>query len=63
MIKIVRTIYIIGGKMDINIEKVLNNLEKNNIKPIYLETNEEVAGAVSQLLNEGDTVAIGGISN
>jgi L-lactate utilization protein LutB len=46
--------------MDIIIEKMLNNLEKNNIKPFYLETKEEVAGVVSQLLNEGDTVATGG---
>ena len=46
--------------MDIIIEKVLNNLKKNNIKPFYLETKEEVVGLVSQLINEGDTVATGG---
>jgi len=46
--------------VDIIIEKVLNNLEKNNIKPFYVESKEEVVGVVSQLLNEGDTVATGG---
>ena len=46
--------------MDIIIEKVINNLEKNNIKTFYLETKEEVVGLVSQFLNEGDTVAVGG---
>ena len=39
---------------------MLNNLEKNNIKPFYLETKEEVVDLVSQLINEGDTVTTGG---
>jgi hypothetical protein len=39
---------------------IIRNLEKNNIKPFYLETKEEVVDVVSQLLNEGDTVATGG---
>jgi len=46
--------------MDNNIEKTLVNLEKNNIKTFYSETKSEVSDLVSQLLNEGDTVATGG---
>ena len=46
--------------MNPTIEKMLYNLEKNNIKPFYLETKGEVVGLVSRLLGEGDTVAVGG---
>lgn len=46
--------------MDSVIEKVLHNLEKNNIKPFYLETKEEAVDLVAQLLSKGDTVTAGG---
>lgn len=44
--------------MDIKI--VMQNLIKNNIKPFYVETKEEVVAQISQLLNDGDTVTVGG---
>lgn len=46
--------------MDRRIEKTMANLEKNNMKPYYVETKEEVAPLVKTLLNKGETVANGG---
>ncbi|MGN0457681.1 MAG: lactate utilization protein [Eubacterium sp.] len=46
--------------MDRKIEKTMANLEKNNMKPYYVETKEEVAPLVKTLLNKGETVANGG---
>lgn len=43
-----------------DIEKVMRNLEKNNIKPFFVKTKEEVVEQVSQLLDDGDTVTVGG---
>ncbi len=43
-----------------NIEKVLENLKKNNMDAYYLETKEEVVPLVEQLMAEGSTVSVGG---
>lgn len=42
------------------IEKTMQNLQKNNIKPFYVDTKEEVVPLVKTLINEGDTVSNGG---
>ena len=41
-------------------ETVINNLQKNNMLGFYVDTKEEVAGKVAELLSEGDVVAVGG---
>lgn len=46
--------------MNIIIEKTMRNLENNNIKPFFVKTKEEVIPQISQLLNDGDTVTVGG---
>jgi len=54
--------------MDANLKKIIEkrvartieNLQKNNMMAIYAETREEAVKKVSELLNEGDTVAVGG---
>ncbi|MDP4121059.1 MAG: lactate utilization protein [Bacillota bacterium] len=46
--------------MDNKVERVMLSLQKNNIKPYYVETKEEVVPLVNYLLNEGDTVSAGG---
>ncbi len=43
-----------------NIEKVLENLKKNNMDVYYVETREEVVPLVQGLMREGSTVSIGG---
>lgn len=43
-----------------NIEKVLENLKKNNMDAYFLETKEEVVPLVESLLKEGCTVGMGG---
>lgn len=43
-----------------NIEKVLENLKKNNMDVYYVETKEEVVPLVQGLMKEGSTVSIGG---
>ena len=42
------------------IEKVLENLKKNNMDVYYLETKEEVVPMVEKLMAEGSTVSVGG---
>ncbi|MDD2418420.1 MAG: lactate utilization protein [Oscillospiraceae bacterium] len=42
------------------IEKTMRNLQKNNIDTYYVDKCQDVKGKVAQLLNEGDTVAVGG---
>ena len=42
------------------IEKTMENLRKNNIKPFYVDTKEEVLPLIRTLVNEGDTVSNGG---
>lgn len=46
--------------MDKIIEKTMANLEKNNMKPFYVEKKEDVVPLVKSLLTEGETVANGG---
>jgi L-lactate utilization protein LutB len=46
--------------MDIIIKKTIENLEKNNIQMFFVETKKDVVPQVSQLLNEGDIVTVGG---
>lgn len=43
-----------------NIEKVLENLKKNNMDAYFLETKEEVVPLVEKLMAEGSTVGMGG---
>lgn len=42
------------------IEKTMNNLRKNNMMACYVESKEEAAAKVKELLTEGETVAVGG---
>lgn len=46
--------------MDKRIEKTMKNLEKNGIKPFYVETKEEVVDLVKTLIKKGETVSNGG---
>ncbi len=46
--------------MDRIIEKTMANLEKNNMKPYYVESKEEVVPLIKTLLVKGETVANGG---
>ena len=40
--------------------KVTRNLEKNNMQVHYVERKEDIVSKVSELLKDGDTVAVGG---
>jgi L-lactate utilization protein LutB len=42
------------------IDKVMHNLEKNNIKSFFVNSKDEVVPLVSELLNDGDTISVGG---
>lgn len=42
------------------VEKTMENLRKNNIKPFYVEKKEDVLPLIRTLVNEGDTVSNGG---
>lgn len=44
--------------MDIN--KVMENLEKNDIKPYFIQTREEVVPLVKTLIKKGESVSNGG---
>lgn len=46
--------------MNKKIEKTMKNLDKNGIKPFYVETKSEVAPLVRSLLTKGETVSNGG---
>ncbi|MCR5653728.1 MAG: lactate utilization protein [Ruminococcus sp.] len=46
--------------MEAIIKKTMENLQKNNIKPFYVETKEEVLPLVRTLIKKGDTVSNGG---
>lgn len=42
------------------IKSVMENLEKNNMKPFYCKTGDEAKALVMSLIKEGDTVTNGG---
>ncbi len=42
------------------IEKTMKNLEKNNIKPYFAETKEDVVPIIKTLINKGESVSNGG---
>ena len=46
--------------MDITMEKVMSSLVRNNMKPYFAETKNEVTPLISKLLHDGDSVAVGG---
>lgn len=46
--------------MEKYIEITMKNLEKNNIKPFFVQTKEEVLPLVKSLMNKGESVANGG---
>lgn len=43
-----------------DIEKTIKNLEKNNFKPYFVETKEEVIPLIKTLVNKGESVSNGG---
>ncbi|MGN0521181.1 MAG: lactate utilization protein [Eubacterium sp.] len=43
-----------------NIEKTMQNLEKNGIKPYFVETKEEVVPLIKTLVKKGESVSNGG---
>lgn len=46
--------------MNQTVDTVMTNLQKNNMQAHYVATKEEVVPLVESLLNDGDTVAVGG---
>ena len=50
----------VTSEIKAKIEKTMENLKRNNIKPFYVETKEEVVPLIKTLINEGDTVSNGG---
>ena len=46
--------------MDALIEKVLKNLEKNNMQAFYANTCQDAVKIVKTLINKGDTISMGG---
>lgn len=46
--------------MDTKIQKVLENLKKNNMEAYYAKDKAEALETVKSLLNKGDTVSVGG---
>lgn len=45
---------------ELQINKTMENLRKNNMDAYYVRTKEEVAAKVGELLHDGDTVGVGG---
>lgn len=43
-----------------NIEKTMENLRKNNMLPFFVKDKKEAYEKVRELINEGDTVSVGG---
>lgn len=43
-----------------NIEKIMENLRKNNMVPYFAETKEDALKLIKTLVKEGETVSVGG---
>lgn len=43
-----------------NIELIMENLEKNNFKPFFVEKKSDVIPLLKTLINEGETISVGG---
>ena len=43
-----------------DIQKVIQNLEKNNYKPYYLETKDELYPLLKEIIKPGEVVSVGG---
>ena len=46
--------------MEKYIETTMENLERNNIKPFYVEKREEVVPLIKTLLKKGESISCGG---
>lgn len=46
--------------IDAKIERTMKNLEKNNMKPYFVETKEEVVPLIKTLIKKGESVSNGG---
>ncbi|OEF99879.1 hypothetical protein BHF71_01520 [Vulcanibacillus modesticaldus] len=42
------------------VERTIKNLEKNNMHGYFVQNEEEVLNKIEELMNEGDTVSVGG---
>ncbi len=42
------------------IEKTIQNLERNNINGYFVQTEEDALNKIKELINDGDTVSVGG---
>ncbi|CAH2215370.1 lactate utilization protein [Tepidibacter aestuarii] len=42
------------------VERTIQNLEKNNISGYFVQTEEKALNKIKELINEGDTVSVGG---
>ncbi len=49
-----------NAEMMKKIEATMENLQKNNIKPFFVEKKEDVVPLIKTLINKGDTVSNGG---
>jgi L-lactate utilization protein LutB len=45
---------------EMQVKKTIENLKKNNMQACFVHSRSEVADKVAELINEGDTVAVGG---
>jgi L-lactate utilization protein LutB len=50
----------LGFVYEQRVKRTMENLEKNNMEAFYVENEAEVLKKVQELLNEGNTVAVGG---
>ncbi len=46
--------------LDKKIERTIKNFKKNNMNAYFVSNNEEVLNKIGELINEGDTVSVGG---
>ena len=42
------------------VERTIENLEKNNINGYFVENESEAVNIIKDLINEGDTISVGG---